>query len=493
MSEELIFLSASELAAGIKAKKFTSEQVVSAYINHIESLNPKLNSIVTLDKENAITKSQEADEALNAGKIWGPLHGVPITIKDSFETKNIRTTASHPPLQHNIPNTDATVVKKIKEAGAIILGKTNMPELAMDYQTNSPVFGTANNVWDLTRTTGGSTGGGANAVASGMSPLEIGSDIGGSLRVPAHFCGIFSIKPTGKLVSEAGHIPELPNEIRRNLFLQAFGPLARSLDDIELALPIIAGPDNRDQYVPPISLEKQPVKKIKELKIAWSDDFGGVPITKDTRDHLSKIAADLSAAGAHVVKRNPEDFDFEEVWDTWGELMGIQNGNSMSKIFRFIVRTLGKSYINKIPMQRKAMNKITFENYIQAVNKRNSLIQSLESFLNDFDAWFCPVSCTSAFTHMEPDMKNGPVPIYNKEIMVDNGGLNYFVANQSYCTVFNVTGSPVVVLPIGRSTEGLPIGMQLVGKRWKDMKLISVAKSISKITGEFDKPDVESL
>ncbi|MRR14316.1 amidase, partial [archaeon] len=204
---DLVFLSASDLAGMIRSGRVTSSEVVEAYLEQIEKHNPGLNAIVTLDAQGARKRAHEADEALARGEVWGPLHGIPVTIKDNYAVSGMKTTSSLPSLSGYVPHYDATVVKKLKDAGAVILGKTNLPPMGMDLQTRSPVFGVTNNPWDLGRTTGGSSGGDAAAVAAGLTALGIGNDIGGSIRIPSHFCGIYGIKPTENLTSNYGVSP----------------------------------------------------------------------------------------------------------------------------------------------------------------------------------------------------------------------------------------------------------------------------------------------
>jgi amidase len=206
----LVFATVHELATGIRQRRVSAMEVLDAYLAQIARHNPAFNAIVTLDAERARRRAQDADAALAQGNVWGPLHGVPITIKDSIETAGLRTTSGFPPLADYVPSADAPVVARLRAAGAIILGKTNLPTLAGDAQTDNPLFGRSNNPWDVTRTPGGSTGGGAAAVAAGLSPLEIGSDYGGSVRGPAHFCGVYALKPTDRRLPDTGHIPELP-------------------------------------------------------------------------------------------------------------------------------------------------------------------------------------------------------------------------------------------------------------------------------------------
>ncbi len=204
------FAAAHELAAAIRERRISAVEVLDAHLARIARYNPALNAIVTHNEENARTRAREADAALARGEVWGPLHGVPVTIKDSFATAGLRTTSGFPPLTNHVPDSDATAVARLRAAGAIVLGKTNLPLLVHGFQSDNPIFGRTNNPWDHARTPGGSTGGGAAAIAAGLSPLELGSDYGGSVRIPAHFCGIYSLKPTNNRIPLTGHIPELP-------------------------------------------------------------------------------------------------------------------------------------------------------------------------------------------------------------------------------------------------------------------------------------------
>ena len=318
---ELTFRTATELASLIREHHVSSQEILEAHLDQIATHNPSLNAIVTLDEEKACQRAKEADEALARGEIWGPLHGVPVTIKDVFETEGLRTTSGYKPLASYILKQDATVVRRLRQAGAIIIGKTNMPEMAGDEQTNNSLFGRTNNPWDLTRTPGGSSGGSAAAIASGMSPLDIGSDIGGSVRNPAHFCGIFSMKPSDYRVSLRGHIPPPPGSKGRGLlrYFLTPGPLARSVEDLRLALTIIAGPDEREWEVPPVPLEPAPHKELRELRIAWSDDFG-IPTSTEIRSALSNLAAELIKSGCHVERCDPPGFDYAQALQVYGIL-----------------------------------------------------------------------------------------------------------------------------------------------------------------------------
>jgi amidase len=311
----LVFATVHELATGIRQRRMSATEVLDAYLAQIARHNPALNALVTLDAERARRRAHEADAALARGEVWGPLHGVPITIKDAIETAGLRTTSGFPPLADSIPATDATVVARLRAAGAIILGKTNLPTLCGDVQTDNPLFGRSNNPWDVARTPGGSTGGGAAAVAAGLSALEIGSDYGGSMRGPAHFCGVYALKPTDRRLPDAGHIPELPGAPQGVRHMARIGPLARSVADLALALRLLAGPDGQDWDVPPVPLEPAPQRALREVRLAWTDDFGGVPITVDTKAALTKLAGEVQRLGTPIERRFPGAFDFTTAWN----------------------------------------------------------------------------------------------------------------------------------------------------------------------------------
>src|SRR4029450_2062913 len=259
------FETATRLARAIRNGRLSSVEATKAHLERIERLNGPLNALVVIDREGALKAARAADRAADRARSkkngLGPLHGVPITIKEAFDVAGHHTTSSHPPLKDNVAAQDASLVARLRAAGAVILGKTNVPELCADFQTDSPLFGTTKNAWDGRRTAGGSTGGGAVAVAARLSPLELGSDIGGSVRNPAHYNGIFSLKPTEGRVAGRGHVPNLPGQTRTVRWMGVFGPLARSVEDLETALRIIDGPDGYDAEAAPVPLGPAPGAK----------------------------------------------------------------------------------------------------------------------------------------------------------------------------------------------------------------------------------------
>ena len=462
---DLNFSSVLQLATLIRTRQVSALEVSNSFLAQIERHNGGLNAIVTLDGDNARARAAQADEALARGEVWGALHGVPVTIKDSLETAGLRTTAGFPPLSDYVPAVDATVVSRLRQAGAVILGKTNLPTLAMAYQTDNPIFGRSNNPWDLDRTPGGSTGGGAAAVAAGLSALEIGSDLGGSLRIPAHFCGLCALMATNHRISRVGHIPELPGAPRGLRFAGVMGPLARSVDDLELALRLLAGPDGRWWEVPPVPLDDPPARELGDLRIAWTDDFGGVPVTAVTRGGLAELAQELSRAGVTVERKMPQDFDLEMAWETATELISAETGSALSPEQEMArAEQGGFDPDSEDPMARGFSRGVHASmRQVTAVRmRRDALIAAMEAFLEDWDVLLCPVTTTPAPPHL-------PV---GSPIDVDGQEVSYWIAGGAYTMPFNLTGQPVVVIPLTQSAEGLPIGVQIVGRRWGEMPLL---------------------
>jgi amidase len=481
MTNDLVFRTASDLAQAIRQRQVSAVELTQAFLDQIEKHNPALNAIVLLDEDGARQRAAQADTALAQGDVWGPLHGVPVTIKDTYETAGLRTTSGHKPLAEHIPQQDATVVARLRAAGAIILGKSNTPEMAGDIQTNSPLLGRANNPWDLNRTTGGSSGGEGAALAAGLSPLGVGSDLGGSIRIPAHFCGVIGLKTTEHRVSGAGHIPELPGTPPVARHAATYGPLARSVADLRLCLSLIAGPDGRDTDVPPVPLGDAPQPPLPELKFAWTDDFG-VPVSADTKAALARLADDLKGAGCQVERKNPPDFDFELAWKTFGKLTAFILGPSMPRLQRMALKLAGPLMFKDpiMPHTARALN-LDMRQYVETLMQRDSLRAALERFLGHYDAWLCPVASVPAFEHCKPGPGGAPIP-------VDGQKLPYWEASSAYTAPFNLTGNPVVVLPLTQSQEGLPIGVQVVGPLWGEMSLLNTAEALTEITGPVRRP-----
>jgi len=418
-----------------------------------------------VDAAGARARAAEADRALARGEDWGPLHGVPMTIKDALETAGVRTTGGHPPLKDYVPTTDAAAVAKLRAAGAILLGKSNVPPLSADYRADNPIFGRTNNPWDLERTPGGSSGGASAAVAAGLTAFDLGSDLAGSVRTPAHFCGLFALKVTEGRVSNAGHIPELPGQPRAVRHMNVLGPLTRSIEDLELVGKVIAEP-----FVPWV-----PEKPSSSFRIAWSTGFSGIPVTRDTKQAIAQLGAKLGAE-----QRNPDGFDFEQAWETWGEIAiterAATGGDRARERVAALNATLGERWAVARGSARGA--KATVADYAVALTRRDEMIGRLEAFFEKWDAFLCPVTVSPAIPH---------VP-FGTPIDVDGEQVPYFIAGTAYTCPFNLTGHPVAILPLTKSASGLPIGVQVVGKLWSEPALLQTARRIAQITGPFTPP-----
>jgi amidase len=479
--QELLFLPAHRLAALVRAREVSARELLEAHLAQVARHNPRLNALVTLDEERARARALEADEALARGESWGPLHGVPITIKDSFMTAGVRTTSSYKRLAHHVPTHDATVVARLKKAGGILLGKTNLPTLTLDLQTSGHLFGRASNPWDETRTPGGSTGGGAAAVASGMSPLEVGSDLAGSIRVPSHFCGVFGLKPTEHRVPISGHIPPLPGRPRGVRYEGAAGPLARSLEDLRLGLKLLAGPDDEDWDVPPVPVRDVPRRELRSYRFAWTDDFGGLPVSRETRAALETLATTLDRLGCRVERCGPPGVDYEELWEVWGRVLGAELGSEMQALTRFVFSVRFNAMRGDTPLNRGIVRGVNGDmgEYIEALSIHDRITGQMEKFLSQWDAWLCPTSVGPAFPHL----------VSGECIEVEGQKVPYLSATSAYTATFNLTGHPVVVLPVAKLVDSpLPLGIQVVGRRWLDEELLAVCEALTDVTGQFQKP-----
>ncbi len=464
--------SALAIARAVRLKRARVAEVLEAALTRIDRLNPAVNAIVTLDKAGARRGADDADGAIAREEAVGPLHGVPITIKDSFDTAGLRTTAGYPLFAGRVPEVDADAVARLRTAGAIIVGKTNLPPLARGLQTDNRLFGRTNNPWDPGRTPGGSSGGAAASVCAGLSALDLGSDVGGSIRIPAHFCGVYGLKATGGRISGRGHVAStrplvIPDAWHPLLELAAFGPLARSVPDLRTAFRAVANPGTP-------GLDAVPGRRpLADLRIAWSEEFGGALLDADSRVLMRRFVDTLAARGAQIEHTEPAGLDYDDAWETAGELLGSLDTLFQAPARRMVRRVAAvfAAVAPRTPLVRglyagAALNAARIG---RALERRLGLIERLDRFLASWDAWVCPVFPTPAFTHRPP----------HESIEVDGVRVAQLEANLLHTVLFNVTGSPVVALPIGRTAQGLPVGVQLVGRRWGEMALLDVAEELA--------------
>ncbi len=441
------------LENAIRTRQVSASEVIEAHLARIEQVNPALNAIIVSNAERAREQAVAADEALARGEVWGPLHGVPFTLKDAHATAGLRTTSGYPQLADYVAETDSTVAARLKAAGGILLGKTNVPMMLGDYQCNSPIFGRTNNPWDVTRTSGGSSGGAAAAVAAGMSPFDVGTDLAGSIRVPVHFCGVFGFKPTEHRVSLHGLVPGLPPP-RPIRIMSCLGPIARSVEDLALIDSIIAGPDGFDTDVPPLVRAEVGDVHLKQLKIAVAPTFPGLPVAKDIQRTLTGLAQRLSDDGAVVEESTLPEIDF---------------ASDLANVTELIMMLTGAN--------RPSDQPTTLRQYLAALHRRDQSISAWERFFAEWDALLCPTAMTTAFPHCDT----------GSPLLVDSEEVSYWTVS-AHTALFNYTGHPAVVLPCGSDHDGLPIGMQLVGRRWNDARLLAIARAVETISGPFQRP-----
>jgi amidase len=486
----LVFLPADRLAQLIRTRQVSAVEVLDAYLVQIVKHNSKLNAICTLDEKTARSQAQQADEALVRGENWGALHGVPITVKDVFATRGLRTTAGSMSLRDYIPQQDATAVSRLRSAGAIVLGKTNVGDLAGGYQGLNDVFPRANNPWHLDYTPGGTSSGGAAAIAAGLSAIDLCSDLGGSIRQPAHFCGIYGFKPTDRRVPTTGHIPEVPGAPRCLRQMLTVGCLARSIEDLSLCLQIIAGADPAQPEIPPVPLERAIAKPLETLRVAWVDEWANYPVAAEIKSAMRSVATKLTGAGIAVAEWVP-NFDFPAAWQTYYELVAYNLVYARSltigdirKNLAFLWRdaTQGDREFRKLGNIATIGLPISFnptlKGYFETLTQRDRVTTQMDEALTPWDVWLCPVAITPAFTHRD---RGAAIP-------VDNRHVPYSIASGAYVVPFNLTGHPVVVIPIGQTQAGLPIGMQIVGKRWQDLELLSIARELDNVVGDLRQP-----
>lgn len=479
------FETAVSLASLCRERVVSALEIVEAHIARIERHNPDLNAIVTLEAEGARRRAREADVALARGESVGPLLGVPFTAKDSWETAGVRTTSSYRPLVDHVPERDATAVARLKAAGAILLAKTNLPELTRDVQSQSPLFGRTNNPWDPDRTPGGSTGGGGAAVAAGLSPLELGSDTSGSVRIPAHYNGVFALKPTEHRVSFAGHIPPRLDRPRGMRHMGTPGVLARGVDDLALWLALVEGADGRDHDVASAPREERDGGNPRSLRIAYTTAMPGVPVEAETRAAVESFAREIEAAGVRVEPAVPPGLDWEEALGLHGEVWGAECGIGLPSAVRRLAPLAAPFLGEEEVIARGIARGLRFgmPEYARTLTRRDSLIAGLEAFLVGYDAWVLPVAAGPAFSHRHSGMLRSPAPID-----VDGAPVPYDTATQGLTAPLSLTGNPVVALPLARTRAGLPIGIQVVGRRWRDARLLKIAGALAAIIGPFTPP-----
>ena len=478
----MIFDSAHEILEKIKQREVSSLEVLESFLAQVEKVNPKINAIVALDAERAKEKAIEADNKINLKSKLGPLHGLPMTIKDAFEVEGIVSTGGNPAWKDNIPKRNAEAVQRLVDAGAIIFGKTNVPFLSSDLQSFNKIYGTTNNPWDLERTPGGSSGGSAAALAAGMTPLELGSDIGGSIRVPAHFCGLYGHKPSYNIISEVGHMPPPPGSILTGNGLSVAGPLARSPEDLEIALDVLVSAQEQDSQAWKVKLPKARTKKIKELKIAVWPDEPYAEADNEITNLIKDTAKDLKHAGAKV-ETVDLPISFEEIDKIYSLLLNpLMLAGSPKETFETLAKlneSLDPNDVSELAKVARG-SVLKHADWVLVNAMRQNMRQKWREFFNKFDVILCPTCITPAFKHNHN-------PVHERKLTI-NGKDDEYLRATLWAGPAVSAGLPSTNVPIGMSSNNLPISMQITGPYLEDKTCLEVAKVVRNLRGGFKIP-----
>jgi amidase len=451
---------ATRLAAAVAKSEIGSRELLDLYLDRIDRLDGDVNAVVTLDVDRARADAAEADDETASGLSRGPLHGLPITVKDAIETAGIRSTGGATALSDHVPTADAPAVAKLKAAGAIVFGKTNLPEWSGDLQAFNDIFGTTNNPWDRTRIPGGSSGGAAAAVACGFTSFELGTDIGGSVRLPSHCCGVFALKPSFGVVPQRGYLDHVGGGTT-DADINVFGPITRGADDLELLLGVLAGPPPDEADAWRIDLPAPTARSVQDLRIGlWLDDPG----CRIDHEYLSllRAAADrLADVGAEVVDDHPA-VDFAEQVKTFGDLIGPA-----------ISPSLPDDVADGLSGSHRA--------WLRARERRAALRARWAEWFAAHDILLCPVMPTPAFPHnQEGDFMSRTTTV--------NGETRPYYENTAWTGLIGVIGHPSAVVPAGFTADGIPVGLQVVAGYLRDRTAVQAAALISDVLGGYRPP-----
>jgi Asp-tRNA(Asn)/Glu-tRNA(Gln) amidotransferase A subunit family amidase len=468
---ELTYLSVLKMAQQIREKKISPVELAEAHLAKIERLNPMLNAFVHVDLERVRSEASEAEAVVMRGETLGPLHGVPISIKSSLDVAGLRCEAGTRLRAGHVATEDAPLVARLRQAGAIILGVTNAPELLMAWETDNLLYGRTNSPWDLERTAGGSSGGEAAAIASGMSAGGVGSDGGGSIRVPAHFCGICGLKPTPGRVPATGHFPPSGGPFA---LIGVVGPMARTAGDVKALFEVMQGPDDGDTYAAPVPLRWPTEDEIKQLRVGYFEDNGRTPVTSETRAAVRTAAKALRDAGFQVEPFHPEGL--EEARVLWRKFFVTAGGMLIRPMFRGRERDVSP-ILKQFLEWSAAEPPLTGEVLLEAWIGRDVLRARFLRQMRKYPILLCPAAAIPAFRHGE------------RSWTIEGKTVEYLNA-WSYTEWFNLLGNPAAVVPVGHSAEGLPIGVQIVGRPWEEEQVLSVATALERECGAWKIPPI---
>ncbi len=461
---ELTFLSAVNMARQIREKKISPVELAEAHLAKIARLNPKLNAFVHVDAERVRREARDAEAAVMRGQTLGSLHGVPVSIKSSLDVTGLRCEAGSRLRAGYVAAQDAPLVARLRHAGAIVLGVTNTPELLMAWETDNLLYGRTNNPWDLERTAGGSSGGEAAAIAAGMSAGGVGSDGGGSIRVPAHFSGICGLKPTPGRIPATGHFPASGGPFA---LIGVVGPMARTVGDVKALFEVMQGPDDGDTCAAPVPQRWPSDDETKQLRVGYFEDDGCTPVTSETRAAVRTAAKAMRDAGFQIEPFRPEGL--EEARVLWEKFFVTAGGMLIRPMFRGREHDL--SPVLKQFLEWSAGEPpLTGGGLLEAWVGRDALRAKFLKQMRRYPILLCPAAAIPAFRHGE------------RSWTIEGKTVEYLDA-WSYTEWFNLLGNPAAVVPVGHSSEGLPIGVQIVGWPWEDERVLSVAAALERECG----------
>jgi amidase len=460
----MIPTSVHEIVQRVRAGAVSAEEVVRAYIIRVREVNPRLNAVVLLDEDGALAAARAADAKRARGEALGALHGVPFTVKDSIEVAGMRTTAAAACWRDRIANCDAGVVARLRGAGAILLGKTNLPALSEGFETDNLLFGRTNHPVDPARTPGGSSGGEAALITAGGSPLGLGADAAGSVRIPAHFCGLAALKPTSSRTPIDGHFPAASGSVVERL---QFAPMARTTADLAIALRVLVGDDWRDSASLQGPYRDPEAVNLRGLRVAMHIDNGVMPPTPETASAVLRAARALAEAGAIVEEAVPR-----AIAETPEIMPSLFYGTDGGKGFREYLAAIG---MTKLPplieasLDRARKHQKSDAEREAVLERWASFRLRMTHFMQTCELVLCPVAA-------------GPAPLHGGTMQVDP--MLFF----SYSMAFNLTGAPAATVRAGSSPEGLPIGVQLVARPWREDVALAAARTIEAAVGRWPTP-----
>ncbi|MDG2334975.1 MAG: amidase [Myxococcota bacterium] len=474
------FASATELASKIQAKEVGCLELLDYFLARVERFNPELNAIVVQDTERARARAREADEALARGESWGPLHGVPMTIKESYNVAGTPTTNGRPDMKDNIAPEDALSVQRLKAAGVVLFGKTNVPLNLADFQSYNEIYGTTQNPWNLERIPGGSSGGSAAALAAGLTGFDTGSDIGGSIRNPAHYCGVFGHKPTWGLLPPRGHA--LPGTLAQS-DLSVIGPLGRSAADLEVGVRVMAGPDEIESRGMRVDLPEPQPKALGDYRVALWPNHASSPVSVETEARVGAVGEAIRQAGGEVDFEARPDFDIDQGHRIYqGLLWATMGSRSTDQEFAAMVEESERlDPSDQGDAAQTVRSQVArHRDYLVANNARTHIRWAWHEFFQSYDALIAPIMATPAFAH---DHRR----FGERTIEVDGEARPYFeqifwagLAINSYL--------PSTVFPTGPGEEGLPIGLQIIGPQFGDLTTIALAGHLEAAGFAFEAP-----